>query len=125
MIYNKHSFFIVLLLALLTWGCAGSKKARLDAVGEWKFTVTDTPEGNYDGTIMIYRSAQNQLTGTLRTDKIETALNDLQLDDDHLSASFEFMGFNVRMDGTLMANTFDGSVQVDDQSFPMRGVRIK
>ncbi|WKN40467.1 hypothetical protein [Tunicatimonas pelagia] len=119
----SFSLTSVLFVALL-WltSCASSKTMTYDPAGTWNYTVTGTPSGTVDGTMVISKNGDSY-TGEMQSALGNAALDNLKIEDNALNASLYFQGTELNVTGTFEGNTFDGEVVAGYDSFGMTASR--
>ncbi|MCG8306089.1 MAG: hypothetical protein MI975_01780 [Cytophagales bacterium] len=117
---KKVLFFIV--VALIVYGCAPSKKAVDLSIGTWDYVIKDTPEGDLDGHFIIAKEGDDY-TGSLNSDQGSIVLEDITIEDGNLKCTFDFQGYEILMKGTFEGNSYAGNVSVDYNEFPMTATR--
>lgn len=113
-----NRIFIFLIVALVSYSCASTKKMADTSIGAWDYTITGTPEGDLNGTFVIAKDG-DAYTGVLKSTQGEIDLNNVVVEDGNLSCDFDYMGYTVNMSGLFEGSTFDGKVSVDYNDFPM------
>lgn len=120
----KQSIFIFVIAGLMSYGCATSKKVADISVGEWDYVIKDTPNGDMAGTFTISK-AGDQYSGMLRASGGNSPLNNVKVENDVLSSTFDYSGYTVSLTGKFMGDNFDGKCSVDYNDFQMTAVRKK
>lgn len=117
---------IVILMALVvSSGCKSTKQAAYSAAGNWTFNVSNTPEGDYKGT-MVLTQAENGYTGYLEAAGSKIELKNIVIDEGNkLNASFYFSGNDLNIKGTFAGESFTGFVVAGYDNFPMAAERAK
>jgi hypothetical protein len=117
-----QKIFIFLVVAMVAYACASTKKVADISVGTWDYVIKNTPEGDLNGTLVIAKDADNY-TGYLQTSQGRMDLNDVTVEDGNLKANFDYMGYSILMTGLFEGNTFDGKVSVDYNDFMMTATK--
>ncbi len=119
----SFSLTSILFVALL-WlaSCASSKTMAYDPAGTWNYSVTGTPNGTVDGTMIISKNGDNY-TGEMQSSLGNAAMDNLKIEDNALNASLYFQGTELSVNGTFEGDTFDGEVVAGYDSFGMTASR--
>jgi len=113
------------LFVALLWlsSCASSKTMAYDPSGNWDYTVTGTPNGDVNGTMVISKDGDNY-TGKLQSTQGGIDLEDLTIEGQTLNAEFYYSGTNLTLNGTFEGDSFDGKVAAGSyDSFDMTADR--
>ncbi len=112
------------LFVALLWvsSCASSKTMVYDPAGTWNYSVTGTPNGTVDGTLVISKNG-DAYAGELRSSQGNIALDDLMIEGQALNATFDYSGTELTMNGVFEGDTFDGEVAAGYDSFDMTASR--
>lgn len=114
--------FIFLLVALLSYACASSKKVADASTGTWEYVIKNTPEGDLPGTMVIAKDGDSY-TGYLETTQGRLELNDVVVENGNMKCNFDYMGYEILMTGLFEGNAFNGKVSVDYNDFPMTATK--
>ena len=119
----RIDFIAAIMLAILIFGCATSKVAKVSPyIGDWHYTYQ-----NMDGTdvaaVMTITEAEKVYTGVLSSPLGSVDLKDLVIADGKLTANFDIMGYQMSMKGSFEGDTYTGSVIIDGNEFPMIATR--
>ena len=113
-----------MLFVALLWvtSCASSKTMTYDPAGTWNYTVTGTPGGTVDGTLVISKNG-DAYAGEIRSPQGNIALDDLMIEGQALKATFDYSGTELTMNGTFEGDSFNGEVAAGYDSFDMTASR--
>ena len=114
--------YVILFTLLFIVGCAASKVARNGPVGAWEYTVKNTPSGSLSGTMNIMQEGE-AYSGNLTTSSGTIDLNNVSIEDDKLSSTFNYQGTPLELTGSFSEDTFTGSVDGGGQTFPVEATR--
>lgn len=123
----KTSKIYTLALILLLSACATVKTAKIPGPeGEWDYSITGTPNGDYAGVMAITKN-ESSYTGSLNTSEGSTPLTNLSYkpEEKKLEAEFDYNGMTILLTGLVNGDVFDGTVSTGDYQFPMKGTRKK
>lgn len=130
--FSSKITVLAAIFALMFGACHTSRKVTdlqpkgLDLadpyVGGWDFVVEDTPSGDAEGTIYIYR-AGGVYMAELDTQLGEMKMDRLSIERQRLKGSFKYKGFNVHVKGTFVGDTLEGKVGVTLMSYPMSATK--
>lgn len=104
-----------------------SKGAQLSKImdpyaGIWDYVVTDTPQGDMDGELIIAKDKGGHVA-SMKGASGEVEINEFQIIENKLSGTFEFQGMSIEFTGTFEGSTFSGKVGVDYSDFAITGIR--
>jgi len=124
----------VILLILSGFACSTTRQAsdtgkgaQLSKImdpyaGIWDYVVTDTPEGDMAGELIIAKDKGGYLA-SMKGATGEVEINEFQIVENRLSGTFEFQGMGIEFTGTFEGSTFSGKVGVDYSDFAITGIR--
>ena len=117
---KKLNSLLALAILIILASCASNKNAWTP-VGNWDYTVSDTPNGDSFGTLVLTEEA-GAYVGKFRSpeygdaDITDFALNEVNV----LSGKFFMAGMDFGISGTFEGNTFTGTVDGGyNGSFPI------
>ena len=113
----------ILAICTLFTMCKTSKSTASKYVGEWHYTFE--MEGTEYPAYMTINKAENGYTGSLSSDMGSVDLDDLVIEDDKLTATFDIQGYVLGLNGTFDGEAFHGATSIDGNEFPMEAVRKK
>ncbi|MEZ4773742.1 MAG: hypothetical protein R3D00_11215 [Bacteroidia bacterium] len=124
-----QKYFSILVVVLMTIalysGCKSTKSVSYSAAGNWDFSVTNTPEGDYKG-VMVLTQAEEGYTGYLEAAGSKIELKNIVIDDENkLKASLYFSGNDLDIKGTFSGESFTGFVVAGYDNFPIVAERTK
>jgi len=112
---------LLLALAAIMYSCKSSKTTASRYVGVWHYSV------EWDGTEypmkMVINTSDNGYTGFFSSDWGDLQLDDLVIEDDQLTATYDFQGNLVDFKGTFEEDTFKGLSTSGGMEFPMEATR--
>lgn len=120
---NIFFLFIVLLLA----SCASTKTtAKITPVGDWDYTITGTPEGDFKGVLNVTQSgaayAAKMISGAGEVPMQKFVYDPATK---KVTGSFPYSEFMVDMDAVVAADEIVGSMSAAGMSFPFKAVKKK
>ncbi len=116
----------VLLLAIIAvWvaGCASTKNATKSYLGNWEYTVKNTPEGDFTGIMVLSRDGDHY-TGALKSSEGQTPFQNVVIDGNNLSCNFDYMGYNIILKGIFEGETLTGNMSVEYNNFPFTAHKV-
>lgn len=122
----RVAIFAFVIVGLI--GCATSKQSsrNVSPVGNWDYTVKGTPEGDFAG-VMVVAS-----TGKVFSAKLSTGQNELPIEkfvydeaSKKMTGEFYYSSARVYFNAQLSGDAIDGTMSVDDASFPFKATRKK
>ena len=120
-IFLLKSIVVCLAICTLFTMCKTSKSTASKYVGEWHYTFE--MEGTEYAAYMTINSVEDGYTGSLTSDMGSVDLDDLVIEEDKLTASFDIQGYVMDLKGTFDGEAFHGSTSIDGYEFPMEAVR--
>lgn len=120
----KQNIIIFMIIGLMSYGCATSKKVADISVGEWDYVIKDTPNGDMAGTFTISKIG-DQYSGVLHGQGGDAPLNNVKVVNDALSSTFDYSGYTVSLTGNFVGDSFNGKCSVEGNEFPLTGTRKK
>lgn len=115
---------IFMIAVFIAYGCATSKKVADISVGEWEYVLRDTPNGDVEGTFTITKDGDSY-SGALHTAEGDAPLNNVAVENNELTSTFDYSGYTIDMTGVFSGDTFTGKCSVEYNDFPMTAVRKK
>ncbi len=125
-------FFSLLMVSiyLLLTSCDTSKRALGTAskledpyVGTWTYIVKNTPEGNVNGKLIIEKE-KNQYRAKVSGNQGDAMLENFTLENNALSGTFDFQGYEVALKGTLDGRSLKGEIEVAYMTFALEGEKV-
>ncbi|CAM9917777.1 unnamed protein product [Chrysoparadoxa australica] len=117
-----QKIWMIVVIVIVSFSCASSKKATDISVGNWDYTVKGTPNGNVTGYFMILKDGDNY-SGSINGNQGSTPFETISILDKTLNATFDYSGYPVTMKGAFEGNTFTGTVTVDYNNFPITATK--
>ncbi len=123
----KNLLFFI-LSALVLSSCASTKSASTapSPAGNWDYSITGTPEGNFSGVLVI-----EQINDTY-TAKMTNAAGDLAIEKYaydkatmKMTGEFDYSGNLVLFYGLMAGDEITGSMSTGGMSFPFKATRKK
>ena len=115
---------ILAFFAALIAGCATTKNVVDSSTGDWKYLVTDTPDGDASGIFTITKNGDSY-TGVISAAGQETPLNDIEIKDDVLTCNFDYMGYTVNVKSKIEGESMSGDMTVDYNGYPFSAQKVK
>lgn len=113
---------IALIFIVALFSCSSSKKVVYTPVGSWNYVVSNTPQGNIKGT-MIITETDNSFVGSLNTSAGKIDLKNVEIVENGLNASFYYQGYQFSLKGMFEGENFNGNVSFSDGQFPIMASR--
>jgi hypothetical protein len=117
----------ILFMAIITvWmaGCASTKNASRSYLGDWEYIVKNTPEGDFTGILTLSKDGDNY-TGALKSADNQTPLQNVVIDGNNLSCTFDYMGYNIILKGIFEGEILNGNMTVEYNDFPFTAHKVK
>ncbi len=118
---------VLILLSILVFGCAGSKKAVYSPVGTWEYTVIGTPNGDYPGTFILTQTEEG-MKGIMKSYEYgESELESLTYttgESNEMKCMLYLSGMDLSMTGVFVGDTFSGTIDAGQNgAFPITASR--
>lgn len=94
-----------------------------ELIGAWNYSV-DTPDGVYQGQL-VFMENEDGLSGKIVGQAGETALKDLQVENNQVSFSVYAEGYLVKVKGTVDGSAFEGKVEVDYEYYTIKAQKVE
>ena len=120
---TKLSTFLSLLLIIVLASCA-TKTPVWTPVGNWDYTVTDTPNGDGYGTIFITEE-NSTLKAVLRSPEYgDSDITNLTISEGQLKGDLSLAGLDMMISGTFEGEVLTGAVDAGQYGlFPLNATR--
>ncbi len=122
----KHSILYVFVILILA-SCASTKTmAPITPVGDWDYSITGTPEGDFKGVLNItstgevYTAKMISSNGTVPLEKVT-----YNKDTKKITGEIPYNGFMVALDATLNGDELIGGTEAGGMTFPFKATRKK
>jgi hypothetical protein len=117
---------LVLFIALVMVSCASTKKMAMVPVGNWDYTITGTPNGDFSGVLMVTMDGENYMA-ILKSEVGEIKFDQTKFDQatKKLTGSFDFQGTPIDFESTTEGDVMKGWVSAGGGSWPFNGTRKK
>lgn len=120
----------ILILAvglLIASSCATSKMSKSSSpAGDWNYTVTGTPEGDFTGLMTITQTEQ-KYTAKFKLSGYDTNLEKFLYDSKtkKMTGEFYYSGTLVLFTGLLEGDAINGSMSAGGSDYPFKATRKK
>ncbi len=105
-----------LVAGTLTFVAASTMDSRF--VGTWSYTITDTPEGDFKGEMVIEKSGDTY-SGYLQNDQGQLPFSKVKVVDGKLIFNFNYEGYPIVGTVTESDGGLKGNVAVEGEQFPL------
>ncbi|MEL6588501.1 MAG: hypothetical protein AAFP02_14335 [Bacteroidota bacterium] len=119
---NRPLFFLFAMILLIGTACKGSKATAWTPVGNWDFAISDTPVGNVKG-VMVLTKDGDSYTGEMRTEEGTLDLEDIKVEEQKMTATLYYEGYQLTLEGTFTGDMMDGAVSMGYDSFTLKATR--
>jgi len=122
----KNLLYIFLGLFLLS-SCAATKTSKAPSpTGNWDYTITGTPEGDFTGVLTI-AEVDKALTAKMISNGAELSIEKFMYDKEtkKLSGEFEYSGTLVLLDAVMTDDQLSGAISAGGMGFPFKATRKK
>lgn len=118
--------FIYLFLVLVMASCATvkTKKVVITPVGDWDYTITGTPNGDYAGVLSIVEK-ESVLSAVMKTNEGELPFNSAGFDKvtNIVTGKFTYQGTDLVFNATLAGEEMTGTISTGGYGFPFKATR--
>ena len=114
---------LILLFGIFLSACKSGKTTESKYVGDWHYTFE--MEGTEYAAFMTINKVEDGYSGSLTSDLGTVQLNDVLIEDDKLTATFDIQGYEINLEGVFDGETFKGKTFAGDYEFPMEAIRKK
>jgi hypothetical protein len=100
-------------------GCATTKKSKTSVpnyIGQWDY-VLSLPDQDINGYLK-FAQEEDAVVGFVGSDEGETSLNNLMIDEEKESGTFEAQGYEIQLNGTFEGDVLKASVSAAGYDFP-------
>ena len=92
---------IFAMASMIGFGCAVSNKMGTDEyVGEWEYIVSDLPDGDETG-ILVISKIEGVYKGLIQSSDGDVKINELKIENGNLSGSYNSMGYDISINGKI------------------------
>ena len=116
-----RSTVLLIVLGALFTACKTSQSTASKYVGEWHYTIDW--EGTEYPIKMVINSSDDGYTGMFSSEWGDLPLDDLVIEENNLTATYDFQGNMVDFKGTFEGDTFKGLSSSGGYEIPMEAVR--
>jgi hypothetical protein len=113
---------LYLLLILVVSSCASISPA-----GNWNYTITGTPQGDYSGVLTVTKKDKKTFSAVMKSDAGDFKFNQFTFESKSKKSTgdFDYQGMNVYFDTAIKENEMTGNVSVQGMNFPFKATRKK
>ena len=114
---------IFAMTSMIAFGCAVSNKMGTDEnVGEWEYIVSDLPDGDETG-ILVISKIDGVYKGLIQSSDGDIKISELKIENGNLSGSYNSMGYDIRIDGKIEGDTLSGKLAAEGYEFPVTATK--
>ncbi len=117
----RLNLLIVIAISLLWTGCTTTKVSKENYAGKYNYVIT-TPMGEQSGYVIINRDG-DKYTGIVGSDQGTTPIQNLVVEGNKLTGNFEFMSYDISMDGLFSASALEGKFVAEGYEIPYKAVK--
>jgi len=118
-----RSYLLVFLFTACLTSCKSTKSTESKYVGVWHYSIEW--EGTEYPMKMIISKSDDGYTAMFSSEWGDLNLDDLVIEEDQLTATYDFQGNIVDFKGTFDGDTFIGLSSAGGYEFPMEAERRK
>lgn len=124
---NKNILIIAGLF--LIFSCSTTKTASKKAptpAGEWEYSITETPQGDFTGILTIAR-VENSYTAIMNSNGNDLPFESFTFDEatQKVGGEFYYGGTTVNFDGAMNGDDMTGTMSAGGMDFPFKATRKK
>lgn len=108
----------LIIFVVAFFSCASTKKIVYTPAGSWNYVVSNTPQGNIKGTMVITQD-ESLFSGVLNSSAGKIDLNNVEIIENGLNATFNYQGYQFRLKGLFEGESFNGNVSFSEGQFPI------
>ena len=114
---------IFIIASFIVYGCAVSNKMGADEyVGEWEYVVSDLPDGDETGILLITK-IEGIYNGLVQSSDGDFKINDFKIEAGSLSGNYNDAGYTVEVSGKFESDTFNGKLMTEGSEFPVSAIK--
>ena len=118
--------FIYLFTLIMLTSCATvkTKKIAVTPVGDWDYTLTGTPSGDYSGILSIIEK-EKVLAATIKSSEGELPLTNVNFDKatSVITGNLNYQGTILALNATLSGESLAGTISSGGSEFPFKATR--
>ena len=116
--------YLFLVLVLASCATVKTKKVAITPVGDWDYTITGTPNGDYAG-VMTISEKENVFAAVMKTSEGELVFKNINFDKatNIVTGSFTYQGTDLAFNATLAGEALTGTISAEGYGFPFKGTR--
>lgn len=118
--------FTYLLFVFVLASCATvkTKQVAITPAGEWDYTITGTPNGDYAGIFSVGEK-ENVFTAAMKSNEGELPFTNVAFDKatNILTGNFSYQGTDLVFSAALAGETLTGTVSTGGYGFPFKATR--
>lgn len=123
--------FLLMLVAIVWAACSttqktSSAKKAPTPEGQWEYSITDTPEGNFSGIMTVTKNGEGY-TASLNANGNDLPFDSFNWDETNLKATGElnYSGTPVQFQASMTEDQLEGGLSAMGMVFPFKAVRKK
>lgn len=117
----------LLLAACTTTQKTSASKAKAPTPeGQWEYSITDTPEGNFSGIMTVSKNGEGY-TASLNTNGNDLPFESFNWNESEMKATGElyYSGTSVQFQATMNEDQMEGGLAAMGMVFPFKAMRKK
>lgn len=116
--------YLFLVLVLASCATVKTKQVVVTPVGDWDYTITGTPNGDYAG-VMAITEKENVLAAVMKTSEGELPFNNMSFEKatNIVTGNFNYKGTDLVFNATLTGEAMTGTISAGGYGFPFKGTR--
>ncbi|MBL7861473.1 MAG: hypothetical protein JNJ65_09945 [Cyclobacteriaceae bacterium] len=122
----KNLFYFALVSLFIT-SCASTKMVKAPSpTGNWDYTITGTPEGDFNG-VMTISEVDKALSAKLVSNGNELPIEKFMYNKEtkKMSGELYYSGTPVMFDAVMNTDQMDGTMSAGGMNFPFKATRKK
>ncbi|HOX81604.1 MAG TPA: hypothetical protein PLJ60_03200 [Chryseolinea sp.] len=120
----KKIVFLFLVITLASCATVKTKQVAITPVGDWDYTITGTPNGDYAGVLSVAEK-ESALSATMKSGEGEIPFTNFSFDKttNIAAGNFNFQGTDLVFNATVVGETMTGTIATGGYGFPFKATR--
>ena len=114
---------IFTIAAFIVFACAVSNKMGTDEyVGEWEYIVSDLPDGDETG-ILVISKIEGVYKGLIQSSQGDIKITGLKIENGNFSGTYNNMGYEIGISAKIEGDTLSGKLAAEGYEFPVNATK--
>ncbi|MBX2957831.1 MAG: hypothetical protein KF846_16820 [Cyclobacteriaceae bacterium] len=126
-----RKIFLFFMATILLAACSSTQKTTTakkapTPEGQWEYSITDTPEGNFSGIMTVSKNGENY-TASLNANGNDLPFESFNWNEDEKKATGElyYSGTSVQFQAAMNEDQMEGGLAAMGMVFPFKAMRKK